>query len=279
VSVTALPTGATVAIGQLELASLPDAVGILGDLAELFPDAGDWELYRQLYPELFAGSQWRLPVACFAVRAYGRTIVVDAGVGPPGSWDWEPLTESRLPRSLAAQHVDPSDLDAVFLTHAHIDHVGWLADDELLGHAVVFLHGDAFSFAVENSRVPWLPNRLRELEQRGRIHTIAAGVELAPGVSVEAYPGHYPGHVGLRLESAGERAVVIADAAVHPALLDDPDRRYLSDHDDVLSAATRRALVAELADTTTVVAASHYPGSAIGRIARRDERVVWEAVA
>ena len=273
-----LSTGARVAIGQLDLASLPDAVGILAELDQAFPESPDWEPYRALYPELFAGSQWRLPVTCFAIRAHGRTILVDTGVGPAGTWDWDGETEEGLPRSLAAHNVDPADLDAVFLTHSHVDHVGWLADDRLLAHALVLIHGDAFTFAVENSRIEWLPNRLRELEQRGRIQMIGGGVELAPGVSTQAFPGHYPGHLGLRLESGGEQAVVIADTAVHPALLDGPDLRYVSDHDHQLSVETRRLLVAELADSATVVAASHFPGSAIGRIVRRDGRVVWEAL-
>jgi glyoxylase-like metal-dependent hydrolase (beta-lactamase superfamily II) len=274
-----LSIGKRVAIGQLELASLPDAVGILGELEELFPEAIDWEPYRALYPDLFAGSQWHLPVACFAVRAHERTILVDTGVGPPGTWDWEGEAEGGLPWSLTVHHIDPADLDAIFLTHPHVDHVGWLADDELLAHAVVLMHDDAFTFATANSRIHWLPNRLSELAQRGRIQMVADGVELAPGVTVRSYPGHYPGHVGLLLESAGERAVVIGDAAVHPALLDEPDRRYVSDHDHHLSAASRRALVAELADTDTVVAASHFPATAIGQIVRRDERVIWEPVA
>jgi glyoxylase-like metal-dependent hydrolase (beta-lactamase superfamily II) len=274
-----LSTGKRVAIGQLELVSLPDAVGILGELEELFPEATDWEPYPALYPDLFAGSQWHLPVACFALRAHGRTILVDAGVGPPGTWDWDGVAEGGLPRSLTAQHIDPADLDAIFLTHPHVDHVGWLADDELLAHAVVLMHDDAFTFATVNSRIPWLPNRLRELAQRGRIQMVADGVELAPGVSVRSYAGHYPGHVGLLLESAGERASAVPDAAVHPALLDEPDRRYVPDYDHHLSAATRRALVAELADMPTIVAASHFPGSAIGRIVRRDDRVVWEPAA
>src|SRR5919108_3729434 len=151
-----LSTGEHVAIGQVELASLPDAVGILGELEELFPEtsAAEWEPYRLLYPDLFAGSQWRLPVACFVVRAHGRTILVDAGVGPPASWEgWQSEIEGGLPRALAAHQVDPAALDAILFTHAHVDHVGWLAHDELLAHAVVLIHADTFVFALENSRV------------------------------------------------------------------------------------------------------------------------------
>jgi glyoxylase-like metal-dependent hydrolase (beta-lactamase superfamily II) len=270
-----------VTIGDVTLVSLQDAVGLLGELDELFPEASaaDWEPYRALYPDLFNGSQWRLPVTCFLIRAEERTILIDAGVGPAGLWDWEAESEGSLPRALASQGVDPADLDTVLVTHPHVDHVGWLAADGSFESARLVMHGDALAFAIDNSRIEWLPGRLRELEQRGRIQRVSDGAELAPGVTIQAYPGHYPGHLGLRLESAAERAVVVADAAVHPALLDQPDRRYLSDYDHDLSVATRRSLVRELADTATVVAASHFPGSAIGRIVRRDGRVVWEALA
>ena len=47
---------------------------------------------------------------------------------------------------------------------------------------------------------------------------------IADGVTAFALPGHFPGHMGLRVESGGERAVLIADAAVNPMFLDQPDR-------------------------------------------------------
>jgi glyoxylase-like metal-dependent hydrolase (beta-lactamase superfamily II) len=268
----------SVAVGNLELASLPDAIGLLGELDDLFPDvsAADWEPYRALYPGLFSGSQWRLPVTCFLVRSEERTILVDAGVGAPGGWDWEPESEGALPTVLASQGVDPGGVDTVLLTHPHVDHVGWLAADKPFARAQVVVHGDALAFAIDNSRIEWLPDRLRALRDRGRIEAIADGAELAPGVSVRAYTGHYPGHLGVQLDSGQERAVIIADAAVHPALLDRPDWRYASDHEHARAVSTRRSLLAELVNTDTVVAANHYPGSGIGRIERRGERIVWD---
>src|SRR4051794_1063710 len=143
-----LSTGQRVAIGEIELTSLPDAVGILGPFDELYPDvpAEAWEPYRSLYPELFAGSQWRLPVTCFLVRAPGRPILVDMGVGPAGGWDWESEREEGLPAAQAALGVEPAELDAVFLSHLHIDHVGWLADESLYPSARVLVHADALAF-------------------------------------------------------------------------------------------------------------------------------------
>jgi glyoxylase-like metal-dependent hydrolase (beta-lactamase superfamily II) len=90
---------------------------------------------------------------------------------------------------------------------------------------------------------------------------------------VLSLPGHDPGHVGLRL---GQDAVLIADAAGHPALLDQAAWCFESDHDHERSAETRRALVRELADTEALVVCGHYPRSGIGRVATRGDRVVWE---
>ena len=270
-----------VAIGDIELASLPDAVGLLDELETLYPDVAleDWEPYRELYPTLFSGSKWRLPVACFLVKVGNRTILVDAGVGPPGSWDWEGEREGGLPAALATCGVDPSAVDTLFLSHLHVDHVGWLQPGGPFERARIAVHADALAFAIENSRLDWLPARLRELVDGGRVETVGSGVELDAGVRTHAYPGHYPGHLGLELEARGERAVMIADAAVHPALLDHPDWRYGADVDHAQCASTRRTLVADLVDSGTLVAAHHYTGGAIGRIVSRDGRVVWEEAA
>ena len=83
--------------------------------------------------------------------------------------------------------------------------------------------------------------------------------------------------MGLRIDSEGERAVLIADAAVNPMLLDEPDRAYVSDSDAPACTATRRALLPELVDQDVLVVCGHYPAGGIGRVVTREDRVVWEA--
>ncbi len=80
-------------------------------------------------PRALPGDEWRLPCGCFVIRTGERTILVDTGLGPKGLWDGGER-EGGLPDSLGALGVSPDEVDVVFLTHLHIDHVGWNTDAE-----------------------------------------------------------------------------------------------------------------------------------------------------
>ena len=268
-------------VGSIELLSVRDAVGVLAELGNAYPEvpAEAWEPYRALYPELFSGDGWRVPCNCFLVRSDGMTILVDTGVGPPGLWDWTAEHEGDLPEALTELGVARDGVDLVFLTHLHIDHVGWNTDLEgvaLFPRARYVVHRDALEFARTQDGRPHVQRCIVSIADR--FEQVSGDVELAAGVTAFAAPGHYPGHMGLRLESAGQTAVLLADTAVHPALLHEPDWPYVSDGDPSLCSETRQALLPELVDRDVVVACGHYPGSGIGRILRRNDRVVWEAV-
>ena len=99
---------------------LCDGVGLLGPLDELFPDMSeeDWVPYRERYPELVSGNEWRLPIMCFLVREGEETVLVDTGAGPRGLWDdWMPEPESQegLLRELAGHGVERDEIDIVLL--------------------------------------------------------------------------------------------------------------------------------------------------------------------
>ena len=266
-------------VGSVEIHPIVDAVGTLGELGELYPDvpARMWDAYRDVYPELFLETRWRLPHTCYLLRADGLTVLVDTGVGPPGAWDWGSEWDGGLLPGLAELGVEPGEVDAVFLTHVHIDHIGWNANTEatpLFPNARYLIHPDGLMWALnERAEHPHVQRCLRSVTKRRLVDDVEVGAEIAPGVVTLDLPGHLPGHLGLRL---GDEAVLIADAAVHPALLDQPDWLYVSDFDPTQCAATRRSLLGELVDEDVLVVCGHYPGGGIGRVVRRDGRVVWE---
>ena len=221
---------------------LLDGIGLLGPLDELFPDMShaDWEPYRERYPELVSGNDWRLPIVCFLVRTGGQTVLVDTGAGPKGLWDdWMPEPESQ---EGLLREVEPADVDVVFLTHDHIDHVGWnvLEDGSpAFPNARYVMHGDALACARSTAeRRPHIPRCVLALD----IEATSGGQEIAPGVEVVELPGHAPGHSGLLV---GDGALIVADAVPHPAQLDHPEWRFAYDDDPRAAVDTRRRILAE----------------------------------
>jgi glyoxylase-like metal-dependent hydrolase (beta-lactamase superfamily II) len=267
-------------VGSVELDAIVDAWGQLGELSELYPDvpADAWEPYREVYPELFSGSRWRLPCTCYLIRAGGTTLLFDTGVGPPGLWGWLAEQEGGLLPELAALGVEPVDVDAVFLSHLHIDHIGWNADvagTPVFPNASYLIHPDGLTWLLEErADAPHVQRCLRSIVRRQLAVDVRADEEIAAGVVSVDLPGHLRGHLGLRL---GDDALLIADAAVHPALLDEPGWAYVSDEDAEASAASRRSLIPTLVDQDILVVCGHYPGGGIGRVERRDGRNLWVA--
>jgi glyoxylase-like metal-dependent hydrolase (beta-lactamase superfamily II) len=265
-------------IGSIEVVPLLDAVGTLAELEQAYPGvaAEEWAPYRALYPELFAGSRWRLPVKVQVVRTAGTTILVDTGVGPPGSFpQWRPEREGLLPDALDELGIERDAVDLVFVTHLHIDHIGWTTDERgevLFPSARYLVHREALAFARTHADRPHIRRSVEPLVERFEL--LDTDTELAPGVSAFVAPGHYPGHMGVRIRSNGAEAVMIVDVAPHPALLDRPEWVYA--FDDAPQTTTRGQLIAELVDHDVLAICGHYPGSGVGRIVSRDGRVVWE---
>jgi glyoxylase-like metal-dependent hydrolase (beta-lactamase superfamily II) len=261
-------------VGSVELVPLLDAVGLLGELDELYPGFDDWEPYRRLYPELFSGSQWRLRCTSYLIRSGGTSVLVDTGVGPAGLWGWTPESEEGLLPALAAAGVAPAEVDVVFLTHLHVDHVGWNTDrngELVFPNARYVAHRDGVEFARGSGR-PHVERTIAAVA----FDEIDGHTELVEGVTAYELPGHFPGHMGVRIASNGARAEMIADTAVHPVLLHEPDALYVSDTDSGDCAATRRSLLPELVDRAVLVVCGHYPAGGIGHVVTRGGRVVWE---
>ena len=267
-----------VVVGAIEIEPVLDAVGVLCGYAEAYPDQSDadWAPYRAAYPDLFAGSSWRLPCLSHVIRSEGMTILVDTGVGPAGLWgDWAPEEEGMLPKSLAALGIVPDDVDVVFFTHVHVDHVGWNTDLEgvpLFPRARHVVHADALADALTKADAH-IGRCIVPL--RDRFEQVCGDVELAPGVVAFETPGHSPGHLALRISSGGEEATFVADVVPHPALLDRPEWVFAFDEDSAANASTRAALVESVVRGDGLVICGHYPGSGIGRLETREGRVVW----
>jgi glyoxylase-like metal-dependent hydrolase (beta-lactamase superfamily II) len=137
-----------VVVGDFEVDALLDTEGSFATYGEAFPAAGeaDWAPWRERHPELFDGNRWLLPFRSYLIRGRGRTILVDTGVGRAGEGEFLPERQGWLPGELERLDVRP---DTVFLTHVHVDHVGW---NSAFDGVPFVTHRDSVALSAERGR-------------------------------------------------------------------------------------------------------------------------------
>lgn len=213
-------------------------------------------------------------INCYLVRGGGRTVLIDAGAGGFKQWG------GRLKTNLPLAGIQPSDIDAILLTHAHPDHVGGLMDAsgeaafpnaELVAHhrEVTFWQDDGnLSRAPERARGNFLLARQAFNRYRDRLRTFDAG-EVLPGMTAVPLPGHTDGHTGYRLESGGQNLLVWGDSVHFPQIqIPRPDVTIAFDQDSHLAAATRTRLLDLVSSERLLIAGMHLGELGFARIKR-----------
>jgi glyoxylase-like metal-dependent hydrolase (beta-lactamase superfamily II) len=260
------PLVGRVRVGEIEVLSVVDSVGVLGPYAELFPNAPAeaWAPWWDRHPDIFAGDSWRLPFLSFVVRGPAITVLVDSGIGPAGEGDFMPERQGRLLDELARAGFAPENVDVIFISHIHVDHVGW---NHAFPRARILLHPATWQLAEQRRDRDYIRRNLLDLADR--VETVEDEAEVAPGMVAFETPGHVVGHMSLRV---GDDLILLADAACHPAQLEEPSYVFSYDDEPEVAAQTRRERLAAYGDR--ILAGPHYPRSGFGRL----ERDVWVAI-
>ncbi|MGH3146059.1 MAG: MBL fold metallo-hydrolase [Rubrobacter sp.] len=253
-----------ITVGKVEITSLTDIEGAFFRLDQIFPGvtAGQWEPYLRRYPWAFADDETlRGRVGSYLLNSPDRTVLVDTGVGPQAMG-----ASGRLLSDLESVGFSPEDVDTVFLTHLHGDHLGWSVKP---GGELVFPEARYVTQAAEwEISAPYLGRAVAALDDLGVLDLLDGEEPVGEELTAIPTPGHSPGHSSLLVSSGGEQALVAGDVIVHPAQATEPTWNVHFDMDKEQASRTREMLLTWLEADGIVVAAAHIPGSGFGRIAR-----------
>lgn len=210
-----------------------------------------------------------------------RYVLVDSG--PAGTVS---PTSGYLPGTLAALGVTPEKIDAVIVTHAHIDHIGGLvaANRNNYPNADVYINRRDVQTFTDPSIEARAPDITRSsfaataelVRLYPRLQQIDGNRQIAPGLSVFDLSGHTPGHMGVRIEDGGDSLNLVADMlfhpAAHPAI---PGFGIIFEMDKAAADATRARFFAEAAEAGSLMAATHMPFPGVGRIVKDAGALEW----
>lgn len=252
------------------------------------PAAG---LVPEATPERLAEHAWlsprfvtpdgrlRLLVQALVVESRGRRIVVDTCVGNDKERVLPALNQlaTSFLADLAAAGFPRESIDTVVCTHLHVDHVGWntmKVDGRWVPtfpnarYLVVRREWEHWSKEDDRSHGDLLGDSVRPVFEAGLVDLVEPGHAVTDEVTLEPTPGHTPGHVSVRIRSAGAEAVITGDLMHHPVQCAHPDWGSSFDGDGPAASATRRAFLAAQAGRPVLVIGTHFAGPSAGHVVR-----------
>ena len=183
-------------------------------------------------------------VSVMLLEKDGQQLLFDGGNGNE---------DSRLLPCLQELGFAPSDIDAIFITHLHGDHIGGLVKD----NQPVFPQAKLYIPSVELEAWTQAPNVQALVTAYGEnVVKFAIGDVLPCGVEAMAAYGHTPGHTIYRTDNK----LIVGDIMHGLALqMEHPDfcARFDMDHEKAI--ASRKAVLEQVKKEGWTMFGMHFP--------------------
>jgi glyoxylase-like metal-dependent hydrolase (beta-lactamase superfamily II) len=259
-------TYSSITPGNVRITYLPDGY-ILFNPTAVFPTttATDWQHYQNYLDD---NGQLVGSLGAYLLQTPELTLLIDTGLGPRTyeSSNFKCYGGQLLP-NLERAGLDPADIDIVFFTHMHSDHVNGAVREVNGETALTFPNArylvrsaEWHRFDNKSASRASVADALKLLEHR--IEFAEEGEEIVPGVRVLATPGHTAGHASLLVTAGEERVIILGDIFHSAVQIEHPEWiNSLDGGDPEQAKVTRRQMLQELAQPSTIGVATHVANS------------------
>jgi glyoxylase-like metal-dependent hydrolase (beta-lactamase superfamily II) len=258
---------------QLGAGSFPPEQYFTGFDREVLNQNMDW-----LVPHHYISSQDVLitSVHSWLIQTPHHTILLDSCSGNHKDRHWWPrfhqLNTPFLER-LAEAGVQPADISMVLCTHLHADHIGWNTCLQNGRWVPTFPNAKYLFSRIENDY--WDPSKNQSLVddparriayvdsvlpviEAGQARLVEGVHQIDDNLLVEPAPGHTPGHILLKLNSAKGQGVFCGDVIHHPLQIYAPDWNTQFCQNPEQARATRRRMLCYCAETGAKLFPTHF---------------------
>lgn len=223
----------------------------------------------------------------FLINTGSKLVLVDTGAGSLFG-----PTLGKLVTNLRAAGYQPEQVDEIYITHMHPDHVGGLASDgkRVFPNAIVRAgKGDADYWLKQASMDSAPADKKRYFQgamasvnpyvQAGKFKPIDGDGELVPGITALAAPGHTPGHTVYQVQSRGQKLLLIGDLIhVSAVQMDNPQVTIAFDSDEKAAYAARKKNFDQAAKDGELVGGAHLQFPGVGHLVGQGKGYRWVPV-
>ena len=232
----------------------------------------------------FLGQEVETSVNGFLVNTGGKLVLIDTGAGTTFG-----PTLGTLANNLRAAGYRPEQVDEIYITHMHADHVGGLVNTagRTFPNAILRIDKRDTDYWLSEANMNAAPADAKDFfkaamatvtpyKDAGKLKTFEGPTNLAPGIRAISAYGHTPGHTAYVVESKGEQLVLWGDL-MHVAAVqfEDPTVTIAFDTDSASAEKAREAAFSDAAKGGYWVGAAHLPFPGIGHLRAADKGYVF----